>query len=418
MVGFAWLISSAFAFSPKEAKHSSPPSSPSASSLPSSAFPLPSSPGALFPSLPPPSADFVHHFVSSVYDQSYSNAPLKLLSGGDGHGAEATVDGTSSTSGGSPGEFGPCKMNSGGNLVNLISESYKFIRMADDLHDVASYLNEMRICFLLLTGTVYLILAIYFVSWCVRRNRRQVNGGGSANRPRGANHRWDLQGDEYQNAVNAQTNIGQTSDDLVSVRSDGALPGAKGGAPAGIGTAAPQFGMSTRAGAARQTPSFMRHSGTGGGMAMQNHSGGINASAATLQLGPTSTTRLIADSAGNVTTKQQPTNGPPHHQHMANLAPAQHQHHHMATAHQHQIHTTNNGGAEQQQAHQMAQGKPTEKGSATTSACLLNNISEDHRHTHTMPTTGIPTFGVRSRERVLLERHELQPNNGAGGAEL
>lgn len=57
------------------------------------------------------------------------------------------------------------------------SESYKFIRMADDLHgwwwncccwpaiarinylcccfpDVASYLNEMRICFLLLTGTV------------------------------------------------------------------------------------------------------------------------------------------------------------------------------------------------------------------------------------------------------------------------
>uniref|UniRef100_A0A914GV11 Uncharacterized protein n=1 Tax=Globodera rostochiensis TaxID=31243 RepID=A0A914GV11_GLORO len=153
------------------------------------------------------------------------------------------------------------------------SESHKFIRMADDLHDVASYLNEMRICFLLLTGTVYLILAIYFVSWCVRRNHRHVNSGSaSANRQRG---RWDLQGEEYQNAISAQTNIGQTSDDLVSVRSDGALPGGKGGAghgaAGGIGTGAPQFGMGGRAGAAnRQAPSFMRHSGTGGGT-MQNH---------------------------------------------------------------------------------------------------------------------------------------------------
>nr|pir hypothetical protein T06F4.1 - Caenorhabditis elegans [Caenorhabditis elegans] len=33
------------------------------------------------------------------------------------------------------------------------SESYKFIRMADDLHDVASYLNDMRICFIALTVT-------------------------------------------------------------------------------------------------------------------------------------------------------------------------------------------------------------------------------------------------------------------------
>uniref|UniRef100_A0A0N4Z4D7 AF4/FMR2 family member lilli n=1 Tax=Parastrongyloides trichosuri TaxID=131310 RepID=A0A0N4Z4D7_PARTI len=31
------------------------------------------------------------------------------------------------------------------------SESYKFIRMADDLHDVARYLNDMRLCFIALT---------------------------------------------------------------------------------------------------------------------------------------------------------------------------------------------------------------------------------------------------------------------------
>lgn len=38
------------------------------------------------------------------------------------------------------------------NTINF-SESYKFIRMADDLHDVASYLNDMRICFIALTVT-------------------------------------------------------------------------------------------------------------------------------------------------------------------------------------------------------------------------------------------------------------------------
>ncbi|KAF7632283.1 hypothetical protein Mgra_00008292 [Meloidogyne graminicola] len=158
------------------------------------------------------------------------------------------------------------------------SESYKFIRMAEDLHDVARYLNEMRVCFLLLTGTVYIILAIYFVSWCVRRNRQRVNNSSNTlSGRRLQNHRWgELQGAEYENAITAQTNVGQTaSDDLVSVRSDGAVPPAnKGnisqqfGHQHGLSSSSgpPSFGMSGRGTANRQAPSFMRHGGSGVGI--------------------------------------------------------------------------------------------------------------------------------------------------------
>lgn len=61
--------------------------------------------------------------------------------------------------------------------------------MADDLHDVAKYLNEMRICFIMLTVTVYVVLAVWLVLFCVRRNRRQVSGG--QRRPNRSH--WDYQ---------------------------------------------------------------------------------------------------------------------------------------------------------------------------------------------------------------------------------
>lgn len=69
------------------------------------------------------------------------------------------------------------------------SESYKFIRMADDLHDVARYLNDMRICFIALTVMGYIILILYGIIFCVRRNRRQ-RGANANSRTRG---RWDFQ---------------------------------------------------------------------------------------------------------------------------------------------------------------------------------------------------------------------------------
>ncbi|MFH4976760.1 hypothetical protein AB6A40_003469 [Gnathostoma spinigerum] len=94
---------------------------------------------------------------------------------------------------------------------HLKSESYKFIRMADDLHDVARYLNDMRLCFIALTVTGYIVLIIYGIIFCVRRNRRQpTNAGGSSRRAR-----WDYQ------IENRDLPGHGNADDLVSVRSDG-----------------------------------------------------------------------------------------------------------------------------------------------------------------------------------------------------
>ncbi|CAI2356972.1 unnamed protein product [Caenorhabditis sp. 36 PRJEB53466] len=87
------------------------------------------------------------------------------------------------------------------------SESYKFIRMADDLHDVASYLNDMRICFIALTVTGYIVLVIYLFVFCFRRSRR--------NQPR--RRYGDYQLESQREFNNTQT----TNDDmLTTVRSD------------------------------------------------------------------------------------------------------------------------------------------------------------------------------------------------------
>ncbi|CAO4385191.1 Protein CBG14330 [Caenorhabditis briggsae] len=87
------------------------------------------------------------------------------------------------------------------------SESYKFIRMADDLHDVASYLNDMRICFIALTVTGYIVLVIYLFVFCFRRSRR--------NQPR--RRYGDYQLENQREFNNTQTT---NEDMLTNVRSD------------------------------------------------------------------------------------------------------------------------------------------------------------------------------------------------------
>uniref|UniRef100_A0A7E4VMZ9 Conserved plasma membrane protein n=1 Tax=Panagrellus redivivus TaxID=6233 RepID=A0A7E4VMZ9_PANRE len=141
-------------------------------------------------------------------------------------------------------------------------ESYKFIRMADDFHNVANYLNDIRVCFISVTITIYVVLVVWAIAFCVRRNRRNVSGAASVRRPRS---QWDYQ---IENQSSDYRNPGQT-DDLVSVRSDGQTA-------LGPPTVAPSYMGRNHRGA----PTFMRH-----GLQM-NHS--------------SQTTRLVADHDGTV----------------------------------------------------------------------------------------------------------------------
>lgn len=60
-----------------------------------------------------------------------------------------------------------------GNFEALMRDSYKFIRMTDDLNDIKAYLNDMRICFIALTVSGYIgILAYALILLCKRRRRR------------------------------------------------------------------------------------------------------------------------------------------------------------------------------------------------------------------------------------------------------
>uniref|UniRef100_A0A1I8BW48 Uncharacterized protein n=1 Tax=Meloidogyne hapla TaxID=6305 RepID=A0A1I8BW48_MELHA len=310
----------------------------------------------------------------------------------------------------------------------------------------------MRVCFLLLTGTVYILLGIYFICWCVRRNRRRVsNPANTSSGRRLPNHRWgELQGAEYENAITAQTNVGQTaSDDLVSVRSDGAVPGGKGNISSqfggtsqqhglGSGSGPPPFGMPGRGTANRQAaPSFMRHGGSGVGIgSMPNHSGSTACPASSTLLSGSSAaaTRLMADSDTGTVTKQQPS--PIQHQHMT----------HQQTQQQHGINTSIHHSPHSPHHHdqqiliqhqQVSQHGST--GRPPPSGFLLNNIAEEREGssnsgassqsatggsgivvTTTSSTTpsAMSTFGWRTKEKVMLERHELQPinnNNGSNG---
>ncbi|KAK6760717.1 hypothetical protein RB195_021973 [Necator americanus] len=149
-----------------------------------------------------------------------------------------------------------------GNMVK--GESYKFIRMADDLHDVATYLADMRLCFILVTATGYLLLFIYLIMLCIRRNRRT--------QPRRRN--WDYQLENQREYSNTGQ---QNTEDLVGVRSDG--------------NASYMGRNHLGRGHTNTAPSFMRH-------------GHINHQ---------QTTRLMADQDGSVVKHQIPhiTTEPP-----------------------------------------------------------------------------------------------------------
>jgi heme/copper-type cytochrome/quinol oxidase subunit 2 len=71
-----------------------------------------------------------------------------------------------------------------------MSESFKFIRMTEDIQHMSNYLNDIRICFIAITLTIYIVLITWFILFCVRRNRRNVNNGGNVRRPRST---WDYQ---------------------------------------------------------------------------------------------------------------------------------------------------------------------------------------------------------------------------------
>ncbi|KAL1245606.1 Protease HtpX [Trichinella spiralis] len=62
-----------------------------------------------------------------------------------------------------------------GSLEKLLSESYKFIRLADDINDMKNYINDMRLCFVALTISGYVAMLIYaIVLFCGRRNGRNA----------------------------------------------------------------------------------------------------------------------------------------------------------------------------------------------------------------------------------------------------
>ena len=125
-----------------------------------------------------------------------------------------------------------------GSLEMLISESYKFIRMSDDLHDMARYLNDMRICFIVLTISGYLGMIVYAIMLCARRSRRS-----------GSRRRQQFLEDYQPDRPDWHAAAGATADaDLQSVRSEGPTPNTV------------NYGarMNYRSAPA---PSFMRHSG-------------------------------------------------------------------------------------------------------------------------------------------------------------
>uniref|UniRef100_A0A5S6QVJ7 Uncharacterized protein n=1 Tax=Trichuris muris TaxID=70415 RepID=A0A5S6QVJ7_TRIMR len=61
-----------------------------------------------------------------------------------------------------------------GSLEKLLSESYKFIRLSDDINDMKNYINDMRLCFVALTISGYMAVIFYVVMLlCARRNSRR-----------------------------------------------------------------------------------------------------------------------------------------------------------------------------------------------------------------------------------------------------
>lgn len=61
-----------------------------------------------------------------------------------------------------------------GSLETVLRESYKFIRLADDLHEIKSYLNDIRLCFIALTISGYVGIIFYALVMCITKRRRDT----------------------------------------------------------------------------------------------------------------------------------------------------------------------------------------------------------------------------------------------------
>lgn len=60
-----------------------------------------------------------------------------------------------------------------GSLEMVFRESYKFIRLADDIHVMKDILNDIRICFIALTISVYVGILIYVIASCFTRRQTE-----------------------------------------------------------------------------------------------------------------------------------------------------------------------------------------------------------------------------------------------------
>lgn len=77
-----------------------------------------------------------------------------------------------------------------GGVETVLRESYKFIRLADDLHDIKWYLNDIRVCFIALTISGYVGVLLYGLMLCFSKRRKSNNNrrgggayGGASRRP-------------------------------------------------------------------------------------------------------------------------------------------------------------------------------------------------------------------------------------------
>uniref|UniRef100_A0A915IWF7 Uncharacterized protein n=1 Tax=Romanomermis culicivorax TaxID=13658 RepID=A0A915IWF7_ROMCU len=117
-----------------------------------------------------------------------------------------------------------------GSLETVIREAHKFVRLADDLHDIKFYLNDIRLCFVALTVSGYVGILLYGLYLCIN-NRRQRNNGaagrsnGAPSAMAGSRHRQSYGGDEEMNygwkteEQMIKLNPNRTSNDRYTTRS-------------------------------------------------------------------------------------------------------------------------------------------------------------------------------------------------------
>ncbi len=58
-----------------------------------------------------------------------------------------------------------------GGIEAMLKDSWKFIRVADDFHDIRGYVKDMRLCFIVLTISGYVGILLYLIIICVKKGR-------------------------------------------------------------------------------------------------------------------------------------------------------------------------------------------------------------------------------------------------------